>query len=977
VSDGFEIQRRSDGPVSQAPPAAPGRRRAGPGWEDGRSDISRYREILARRARTVIWIFVLVVTAVVAGTLLQTPVYRATGMLEVRAPTAGLSPTDVLSSVDRVSTLMLGTERELLSSPAVARRVVTDLELYRLEQFQASGDNDSPASAEIGPGGASDAQIQIAMEHFLDRLTVHPRPESRLVEVSFDFEDPVMAARIVNSTLSSYAAMRMEAARRAVGWLDAQMDSLRGELESSEERLRAYAEEHGLPYAVEEDLTPAIRDRVERLRDDLAAAEARRYEAEALHNLVVRGGDVDAAADGVVEALSIRLSELRREYARISSTFTDDYPEARQVRRQIEELEGLMSEERGRIVRSIESQYRLALRQEEALRTELEEERRAADALTERSGRFYLLRGEVMGNRELYNSLQQKRGEVHVSSALEGTGIGVLDEALPPRSPHRPVLAYNLALALIAGLVLGLGGAFLREFFDDTVQTGQEVDVRPDVPVLALIPSFKSAGSSGNGRFHGAPWPRIDRAIEAGEGGEALSEAFGILRTAVLFRREGSAPRSLLVSSCQPAEGKTTVGMNLALSLKRLDQRVLLVDADMRRPGLSQALGIPSRPGLADHLRKGGNWRVLVRRDRPDPMPDVLPSGGPVADAGELLSHPRMRVLLREAEQEYDMVIVDAPALYINAPDAHILAEVISGVLIVARSGQTSNNLLSRVLETTPNIHGIVVNDLNLKRLPGQYRRYFTPYGYGPSPRTPRGVRPEVSSDRPVLPGWQGFDPESDPVPEEILPRLGAGGRQGEVIGIVPTRAAREGGWAARAAVRLAREWGRAGRRVVLIDLSIRDPDLHRAARRENGKGIVNVIQEGMPVGTVVRSTDDGSFHLIPVGSGAPGPGTSFFRHERWGEVLGSLEKLRATVLLYLPPELPGAGGMLARASSVVLLAPESEVPLLPDGPWADGKIRAVLGPPDGVGEGGSEDEARGVAAASAEFGPGRPPREV
>lgn len=969
MSEGYEIRRRADDPVTVGRPGPYQSGGPGHGWEGGSSDLWRYREILARRARTAIWIFALVVIAVVVGTLLQTPIYRASGLLEVRAPTAGVAPTEVLSMLDRPGATVLGTERELLASPALARRVVADLELYRMDAFRPSDEDDAPAAAvgEIGPDGPTDAQVQFAVERFLARLTVHPKPESRLVEVSFDFEDPVMAARIVNSALSSYADMRLEAARRAVGWLDTQIDSLQGVLEQSEERLRAYAEEHDLPYLVEEDVGPQVRARVERLRDELAEAEANRYEAEALYNLVVQGGDVDVAADGVVEALSIRLSELRRDYARVSALFTDDYPEARQLRRQIEEVEGLMAQERGRIVRSIESRYRVAVRQEEAVRAALEEERAAATALTERSGPFYLLRSEVLGNRELYTALQRTRGEVHVSSAIEGTGIGVVDQALPPRNPHRPVLAFNLALAIIAGMVLGVGGAFLREYLDDTVQTGQEVGVRSDVPVLALIPSFESLSHSRNGRIHGDPWPRIDRALAVGEGAEALTEAFGILRTAVLFRGNGGAPRSLLVSSCQPEEGKTTVGMNLAISLGRLDQRVLLVDADMRRPGLSQALGIPSRPGLADHLRKGGNWRGLVHSDRPRPMPDVLPSGGPVADAGELLSHPRMRVLLREAEQAYDMVIVDAPALYINAPDAHILSDVTSGVLIVARSGRTSNTLLGRVLETTPNVYGVVVNDLDLNRLPGPYRRYFSPYGYGGSAPDPETTGPDTDWPRATLPDWSAFDPESDAVPGGALPDLSVTGRKAEVIGIVPTRQAREGGWAGRAAMRVAREWGLAGRRVVLIDLSFRNPDLHAATGR-NGKGILDVVREGTPLGSVIRTADDGSFHLISAGSSHLAGNDDLFSHDRWGDVLQGLRRLRATVLLYLPQDIPGARGMLGRTSGIVLLADEDEVPSLSAESWADDRIMAVLGPPG---------KSHAAAAVPADSGATRRSREA
>jgi polysaccharide biosynthesis transport protein len=779
VSDRYGLQRHSGGPVARREPGyqpggAAGHRNPGHGEANGGSDLRKYWEILVRRARTVVSIFVLVVVAVMVGTLLQERVYRATGLLEIRTPSAGISSTDALFSSDRVTATVLGTEQGLLRSPALARRVVSDLDLHRLDAFRREPLLESRGQEpEPGPPASdtiSQAELEVAANRLLERLRVHPTPESRLVQVSFDYGEPVMAARIVNAALSSYSDMRLDAGLRAAEWLETQMDSVREELTRSEGRLQAYAEEHGLPYVVDEDLSPRIRERVTRLQDDLAAAEARRYEREALYNLVVQGGDHQAVEDRVVEGLAVRRSELMREYAGISATFTDEYPEAMRLRRQIDEVERLLREERGRIVRVIESEYRLAVRQEEALRSSFAEELGVSEALMRRSGPYHLLRGEVMANRELFGSLQRKRDEARVSAALDGTGVGIVDLAVPPARPHSPKVAYNLALALLAGLVLGVGGAFLREYFDDTVQTGEDLGLLSQVPVLALIPLVESAellagsgmgrSSSGNGggkllpgggNGGGAGWSRSRRARSDEVARESLMEAFGMLRTGVLYRMEGPGPRTILVSSCQPGEGKSTICLNLGISLRRVDQSVLIVDADLRRSSMNRTLGIPSRPGLADHLRDGGDWRSLVRSDRDEAGPHILPSGGPVDDAGDLLSLPRMRALLEEAGREYDVVLVDAPALFVNAPDARILSRLVPHVLLVARSGQTPSALFSAVLEATPNALGIAVNGLDVGRLPGSYREFFTPYS---DRRLAKGeIRPGSGRPRPAATG--------------------------------------------------------------------------------------------------------------------------------------------------------------------------------------------------------------------------------
>ena len=748
MTEQHPVPRRSATPTEHT--GLPAYREDSPGvWgDDRRPELRRYTDILARRWRFMAVTFVLVAGAVVAGTFLQEPVYRATGLLEIRQPSASQSPTDALASPERISSTALATERGLLESPALARRVVMELELHRHEGFHDS-ERGNAASPTANPGAAplsgrpDEREIQTAVEEFLENLTIHPTPESRLVEVSFDAPDPELAAHIVNATLESHGALRMETAQRAMGWMEGQLDSLRAEVARSEDSLRAYADEHGLPYVVEEDLSPRLRERVHRLQDELADAESRRYETESVYDQVVRGEDHEATGDPVMEDLSSRRAELQQEYANLSAVFTDDYPGVQRVLRQLEEVDSLMAQERRRIARDAESRHRLAQRQEEAVREALTEEQAAADALVGQSGSYHLLRSEVLANRELYASLQENRGEVNVSAALEATGIGVVNEAAPPLSPHRPVLLYNLALALMAGLVLGVGGGFLREMLDDTVHTGQELGSRPDAPLLAMIPAIERPR-----RARGTPalppaTPRIagpDGNRGATDRQDMLNEALGILRTAVLFRGRGEVPRSIAVSSCQPEEGKTTVGLNLALSLARLDRKVLLVDADLRRSGLTRGAALDEAPGLVDILRTGGDWRKRVTEDPRDARLSLLPSGGTVQDAGELLSHARLQQLLREAEEDFELVILDAPPLFINVPDARILAEVVSGVLVVARSERTSSTVLGQVLETTPNVLGVVLNDLQVNRLPPQYRRFFHAYPADPEAHERRGT---------------------------------------------------------------------------------------------------------------------------------------------------------------------------------------------------------------------------------------------
>jgi capsular exopolysaccharide synthesis family protein len=541
--------------------------------------------------------------------------------------------------------------------------------------------------------------------------------------VSFDSEDPDRAAQVVNAVMDAYVAMRVEEGRAKAAWLQQQLDSVRTRLRTSENELRAYATANALPYLVEEDIATQVQGQLDALRERLTEAQTARFESESMHQMVSGQSQVGVTDDDrVMGDLMVRLAELRREYARLSATFTDDYPETAQLKREIAEVERLVAGEQQRLAARVEGEYRVALRREDMLRDAVEEQEAAASALSPTTGAYHLLRQAVLSNRALHSALQEKRREAEVFAAMEATDVALVDRAVRPLQQHSPVLPFNLALGVVAGVVLGLVGALLREWTDDTVHTEQDTEAAGRLPVLALIPK-KTASVEGL-------WPRIDRAESDRHAAQGLADAFGALRTAVLFTDQGRASaRSILVSSCRVGEGKTTVSVNLSLSLAGLGYRVLLVDADMRRPSVHRALGLPGRTGLFQVLEDGLDWSTLVLPSEVEGL-SVLPAGGPTSRAGDLLAAGAVERLLREAEAQYDFVIVDAPALFINAYDARLLAQHVSGVLVVVRSRSTPRALVNRIPSTVPNVIGVVMNDLRTTSMPDYYREYFA--GYGP-----------------------------------------------------------------------------------------------------------------------------------------------------------------------------------------------------------------------------------------------------
>lgn len=698
------------------------------------AEVRTYVDILRRRATWVAGVFLAVVAVGLVVTLVRKPVYRSAALLEIRADVGDTPSMDGLFAGRDPSDEDLRTHFGLLRSAALASRVIQDLRLDTLQEF--------------APDDSTRAQAIV--ETFLDRLVVDPIEESRLVKVSFDAASPALSAQVVNTLVADYTAMRVDERREAAQRLALQLDSVQVKLEGSENDLKAYAEANHLPYVVDEDPTTQTSARLADLRARLTEAQEARYEQESLYKAVVGEDRVDLLDSKVLDDLKIRLAELQRDYAKLSATFTDDYPATAEVRRQIDNVQGLIQKEQESEANRVESDYQLAREREQKIAAAIEAEEHTASEVGLQSGKYHLLRQAVLSNRQLYTTLHDRQREAEVAAALGPTDLNVVDAAVAPTSPHRPVFAMNMALAMMLGLLLGVGTAFGRELLDDTVRTADDLPVPMDVPILAMIPSLDRAATdrfragakallagpgtrvgirNGERAAHGkGPWPRIDTVDRRDPEGIAIVDAFGALRTAVLSRKDEPLPRLVLVSSCRAGEGKTTISLNLAMSLTKLVNRVLLIDGDLRKPAVHHALGIEPGPGLLGCLRGEVSFAEAVQRSVA-PGLDVLPAGGLTTSASDLLAGRRLGQLMREAEGQYDFVIVDAPALFINASDATLLAREVDGVVVVARSRSTPRALVERIPLLLPNLIGLVVNDLQKSSLPGYFGEYFAEYG--------------------------------------------------------------------------------------------------------------------------------------------------------------------------------------------------------------------------------------------------------
>jgi polysaccharide biosynthesis transport protein len=519
---------------------------------------------------------------------------------------------------------------------------------------------------------------------------------------------------------------------------------MKAQLEKSEDNLQQYARDNGLLF-LETDKGSTeniVTQRLRELQEELTKAQTDRYEKESLYALL-ENGDF-ASLPGVfdnklMQDLTERLAELKREHSRLSAIFNPDYPQVKEIQSQIDETQEVLSTERERAAQAITNDYHAAVEREDLVQRAFQQQQTQAGIVAEKSVQYNILKREADTNKQLYEGLLERLKETGVSTSLKAANIRVVDPAVTPKLRVRPRILLNLSLALVFGLALGIGGAYLQEHLDNTFKTAAEIERFLHLSVLVSVPAVQS--HNGQGAVQGlyqrvrllasdkertSPAPHWNR-IEGNGQNTDLAEAFHGLRTSVLLSTAKRPPTSLLVMSAQSREGKTTIAGNLAISLAQLEERVLLIDADLRRPSVHGFLGVANSAGLVNYLTGNPDWRSLLYRADPAGL-DVLLSGPVPPNPADLLSSEYMRNLIREAEKEYKFVVLDSPPL-LNLADSRILATLVDGVILVVGGGITPRELVHRAYASALNagahVLGAAINftDTNIGYYSSDYQQ--------------------------------------------------------------------------------------------------------------------------------------------------------------------------------------------------------------------------------------------------------------
>ncbi len=642
---------------------------------------------------------------------LTAPVYRSTVTLQIdreQPHTARLEDTLVqpLEQPDYIE-----TQYKILKSRTLAKAVMLRLELAARPEYRRRW-----LRRELDPPQRGADLNPAVVARVLDAVTVSPGKGTRLVDVSFDSVDPKLAARAANTLAEIYIeqnlASKWDATQRASAWLTRQLAELKARLERSESELVSYATRHQIIFV--EQQKSITTEKLKQLEEELTRAEAQRISRQSAYLLARDALERGAPAPGYLTSdtlreLDLKAAEARRERAELLVTFAPGYPKVQRVDSRLAELERALAGERARLLRGVREEWQAAVERERLLRESVERQTRAVNLLGDDIIQYNLLKREAESNRQLYEGLLQRLKEAGVSAGLRASNIRVVDPAEPPERPHRPRIPLNLALGAALGLAAGLGWAFLAEHVNTQVRTPEEVERLTGLGLLAVVPRTRGRLAGG------ARW----------QPGEDLAEAYRTLRSSVLLAWD-EPMRRLLVTSPQPRDGKTTICLHLAWSLAQLGRRVLLIDADMRKPNCARQLGLDHPRGLSDYLEGRAARDEIVVRTSIDHL-WCVPAGRPHAEAGDLLYSARLTDLLYEVGEQFDHVVIDSPPS-LALSDARTLARLAEGALLVV-SDTTERASLRRTKQALDDAGvrflGFVLNRVDLSDPAyGYYRQY-------------------------------------------------------------------------------------------------------------------------------------------------------------------------------------------------------------------------------------------------------------
>lgn len=721
-------------------------------------DIRDYLRVILKRRWAVITVFTVVVVSVIIHAFTAMPVYKATSRLIIDKENPNVMSIQEVMAVDASGTDYYQTQYKIVESRNVARAVIKRLNLAESEEFVPNPRNSLLGSLKHSAKKTTTAikkvsaalfrthrnsDSQSLKEHdpdyrlvsvFIDRIKVEPIRNSRLVDVSFEAKDPVLAARIANTLAQAYIEKNLEtklkAVKGAVRWLHNRIETEREKVEKSEQSLLAYKEKHNIVTDFTSDVEKITAQKLAQLNTQVVEAESVRVEAETRYKQALALEGTPDMLDSIPEVLKNELIqqiksmevELYKRISELSKKYGQKHPQMVAIQAELKTLQKRKTYEVKRVVNSLRNEYRVAQARERSLKAALAKQKKESLDLNQKAIEYGVLQREVESARQMYQLLINRFKETSLTEDMKTGNIRILDRAEVPKSPVRPRKQRNVLLAVIFGLIGGLGLTFFLEYLDNTIKDPEDIKRYLNIPYLGPVPVF----ATGDNPDEGAASEMVVLDLPK----STASEAYRGIRTSILFSSAESEPQVIMVSSAGPQEGKTVTSSNLAITMAQSGSKVVLLDCDMRRPKLNKLFGISRNRGMTNLLVEKADLKPMIFNTS-IPNLQVIPSGPIPPNPSEILGSNRMAELIKVLRKNYTRIVIDTPPIT-AVTDAAVLAKLVDGVVMVIRANSTvrdvAKNGLNQLKNVGAHLLGVVLNGVDMGR--GSYY-YYQYYYYG------------------------------------------------------------------------------------------------------------------------------------------------------------------------------------------------------------------------------------------------------
>ena len=709
--------------------------------------LSDYGRILLNRKWTVIVSVVIVFIMATLISIRTAPIYEAVTRIMISPRTS--SPLNFkdsnVSQAGYIEQQDIDTQVKILQSDTLAELVIHRLNLDSHPDFAGTAQTESTGGITVSESQAQESSRQEQLiRRFQGSVKVQQVPDTSLIEIKYSDPNSSLAADIANAITATFIEQnvksRYNSTMQAADWLSKQLADLQIKMESSQAKLVQYQKEHDIVGT--DDKQNLTTEKLDELNKELTGAQADRIQKEALYQIATSNNPATLTAvlqDPILTALRQQQTQLQAQFALLSTEFGPGYPKVIEIKNQLDQIDRSYNEQAQNTVSRIRNDYQTAMSRERMLQSALTEQTGVADQLNENAIEYKVLKQEADSNRQLYDGLLQQLKEAGLAAGLDSSNVRVVDRARVPLHPVTPNIPRNLEFALLIGLIGGVAIALGLEALDTTVRTPEQAESISGLPTIGVIPLQSAVDGAVTSitrahllkktpRNNTDPRPLISYL----EPKSNIAEAYRTLRTSILLSSVAHPPRSILVTSSVPQDGKTMTCLNVAIVLAQQGKRILLVDADMRHPCVHTAFELKGQVGLSNVLTGGAKISDAIHTTV-QPNLFIMPAGLVPPHPSELLSSSLMHDLLMKWREEYDHVIVDSPPV-ISVTDAVILSVQTDAVLLIIRSGQTTaahvrrtRNLLQSV---QANVLGVVVNAADLASPDYYYYYYRSKYPY-------------------------------------------------------------------------------------------------------------------------------------------------------------------------------------------------------------------------------------------------------